>query len=287
MRTLGIDLAGPGSRTGLVWLRWINDPTSGRAVPVIDDVDVRKYKNEQLDLLAESMREVLSKGGWVAIDAPFGFPRAFTERVAASATGRIEPIGTSEVTWRVTEDLVRKEMEALGFPNYPLSTVTAMITGTVLRCLDLLSRVAETSDGSELDRLGFTSHVIETYPIACLRKWHLIGTKVSGAAQLHYKHDDEDKRDEGCAALAEAFCDRFPSLRTADEKQARLLKTSGDALDALTCALAAGFAGLDSPDQPTAAGIETEEDRIATSFEGWIHLPEADRPRLLPSEPTR
>jgi hypothetical protein len=266
VRTLGIDIASERSRSGLVWLRW--DPE-----PRVERVQVG---SQTLDAVAQEMGGVLADGepGWVAIDAPFGFPSAFTAAVSElHRDGRVSASG--ELTWRRTEEIVRARQQEVGFNRAPLSTVSQMITGTVVRCAELLGRVQP--DGP-IDKIGLTGRVVETYPIACLRVWGLLNPAALDGVPADVQPADYKKakaakatREANCGALFDRMTELVPSIGDLEGPDRRVLRTSDDAIDALVCALVAGVVARTPVGTSTTA--PPPEDLELAEAEGWIHLP--------------
>jgi len=122
--------------------------------------------------LLAKMKAVLDSEGWVAIDAPFGFPHEFSKQLRSWVSdGRTKPWPKEDqLTWRETERFVSQQLKQLqaGSRPWPLSVVVEKITPTAMRCAHLLS---ELNSGRPVDRIGFSSRIVETYPVAALRLW--------------------------------------------------------------------------------------------------------------------
>lgn len=172
VKTLGIDLATEKNKTGICLIDWSD---SGAAVL---DVDAGHFGDP---VLVDRMVEVLDDGGWVGIDAPFGFPGAFTEAVRRWSTDELlirDPwlVGPRDggpkaagdrIQWRRTDRLVRDRLDEVKHElsetgsRWPLSSVCSMVTPSAIRCARLLaqarSRIEETdkialqSDGPSPD----------------------------------------------------------------------------------------------------------------------------------------
>ena len=174
VRTLGIDLATRSGVTGVCEIDWTGPVRVGV-------VDVGAPTDDEL---VAHMRRVLDAGGWVAIDAPFGFPRVFTDAVLAWSTdGQVDAAAQPAPSWldpgapwdpinrRLSDGYVHMRLAAVrgagdSSVTWPLSAVVERITPTVIRCAELLSRTT-----GIVDRVGFDTHVVEAYPAAALRLW--------------------------------------------------------------------------------------------------------------------
>lgn len=248
VRTLGVDLATTNGSTGLCEIDWADGST---------EVEVGRLTDE---VLRRRMAAVLASGGWVAIDAPFGFPAAFTTAVRGwDEEGSIQLPDDRALIRRLTDIEVAErqgrasqEQGARWF-CWPLSSVVERITPTTVRCAGLLSGLAD----GPVDRIGLGSRVVEVYPIASLRLW--------GVATKRYKQDPADALsalDDLCSRAGLAVPDGVESVRR---------RSLDDAVDALACAfMARTVACADGATGPTAV---TAEARATISREGWIHLP--------------
>jgi predicted nuclease with RNAse H fold len=231
-RTLGIDLASADARTGVALVDWTAD--GGRLLrldqPASDDLIV----------------ELAAGCDVIAIDAPLGWPVAFTDALIAHRAGQPWPaLDPSELRLRRTDRL----LGARGV--WPLSVSTDRIGIVAFRAAQLLPRLGT---GSAPARDG-SDGVIEVYPAAALMIWQ----------QRHrqYKRDATDHA-EGRKAIAEWLCATFRVQ--VGEEFARIVASS-DLLDALICAVLAHewLAGR------TEAISESE--RSVALEEGWIHVP--------------
>lgn len=265
VQSLGIDLGGHESPTGLAWVTW--DPA-----PRVTRTELCKVPNERLGRLADEVVHCLGdENNWVGVDAPFGFPDGFVSRIEQMQARAVEPIANADIVWRHTDHHVRK-----GFGRYPLSTVTQMITGNVVRCADLLHQV-ETDCGWHIRPTSYESRVIETYPIACLYEWEVVGRD----GNVRRAPDPSKAEADSVRATPEDLVDKLltvaPSLTDRlDGADGVRLRTSRDVVDAVVCALAAGLvaaAGPSGPTWPNHQGGEVDVDVDVLDREGWIHIP--------------
>jgi Protein of unknown function (DUF429) len=267
MRTLGIDLATRNGATGVCEIDWNGHARVGSVMVGSPDDDE----------LVDRVRRVVNAGGWVAIDAPFGFPRAFTEAVTAWSADR--PVARANLPapgwlsaaapWdpinrRLTDGYVHVRLSEAHAPGdasvpWPLSSVVERITPTVIRCAELLSRTTST-----VDRVGFGSRIVEAYPVAALRLW--------GFATAGYKGKYGGPARQ---QLLRRLKQHAPWLDLNGFEES--LVASDDSLDALICALVARLAA--HPDRISGPGAtEVAMDVETIRAEGWIHLPPASYP---------
>ena len=251
--TLGIDLATTNGSTGLCWIDWHARTST-----------VRVGNPSDAELIAAISR-VRAAGGWVAIDAPFGFPDAFSDAVARwREMGRVEPTTDALTTRRITDVEVARRQQGLkaaipgNWVTWPLSAVVERITPTVLRAAQILTGV---SDGP-VDRVGLGSRVVETYPIAALRAWDI--------PTHSYKSNDADARSVLMDLCRRTGVERPDGLD--DVKPRRL----DDAVDAFVCALVARVVA--TSDGRTGPAQDSTNDLATVEREGWIHLPPEDHP---------
>jgi len=276
MQTFGIDLATHDGTCGLCLIDWGSDRAR------VMNVEVGRFTN---DVLVDKTRHVLDEGGWAGIDAPFGFPARFSQAVQlwdsagavlddeGEAPLWLHPAGRKRwnattrrltdgyVAWRQYED----HQAGARHTNWPLSAVVERITPTVLRCARLLW---ELSEGHIIDRIGYDSRIIETYPAAALRLWKF---STDG-----YK---DKKQDASRVAIVEKLESEVPWLDLGVHRAEFV--AHDDALDALICAMTARLAGLPGrATDPVTAGVDLDMNRVRR--EGWIHLPlEAQMDTLL------
>lgn len=258
MITLGVDLASRGGQTGLSLVCW--EP--GGAVTV-EEPTVGRFSDDQLVGRIASVRD---KGGWIGIDAPFGFPVAFTtaleewnknDRVKRGRRSAADPSccdtcgeGWDPLIRRYTDAEVHRRLWAVrngdGSSTWPLSSVVERITPTTLRCAELLTQLTN----GPVDRIGLDARIIEVYPSAALALWKLDrrGYKKKSNHDVRVDLVRSIASELGIAKLADRFVE------------------SEDCIDALVAACVARAA---------ACGMTSEPDttRIEVSREGWIHLP--------------
>lgn len=247
--SLGIDLATTNGATGVCEVDW----RSRTSV-----VSVGQPSNDEL---RRRIQTVSTTGGWTAIDAPFGFPAAFSRAVGEwRHEGRVTTASDADIIRRVTDRHVQARQAALPIevrgrrPMWPLSSVVERITPTTVRTMQLLSSLA---DGGVVDRIGSETKVVEAYPIAALRLW--------GVSTADYKTNAKD-----ADLILEHVCEQtgitmpvgYTSLRPA---------LKHDAVDALVCALVARVAEVDGRTGPDP--ITCGSDMVTIREEGWIHLP--------------
>lgn len=297
MRTLGIDLATSHSHTGVCEIDWADDGGPARTI-------VERSKTHHDDELVDRICDVLADDGWVGIDAPFGFPAAFTEAVGSwsdqrtvhtasgvdiaqrrGETGEIEGSWRWRATDRYVAEVLTSQRRCMGWgggTRWGLSSVASMITPTALRCARLLTSVAQrrADKGAPLkpvDRLG-ADRVVEAYPVAALRLW--LESDPTGTATLSrpksggtgerksYKHSKGAREDlvEAIDAAAGA------GALGIDDDSRTLLEESDDRIDALVCALVARLAALNLSVTELDAEAGINDHNVAD--EGWIHFPD-------------
>jgi predicted nuclease with RNAse H fold len=234
MKALGIDLATESKKTGVVI---VEVDAAGNAVahriaePVSDD------------LLVTLAREV----DVIGIDAPFGWPRGFTEALAAHGAGQGWPPGANRALLRHRET-DRAVHAATGI--WPLSVSTDKLGATAMRCAHLQSRWAnEVWDGVAAPRDG-SGPLVEVYPAATLKMLGLPFQSYKGTGGV-------DQRRVILAGLS-------TWVDVANVYEASL--ASDDVLDAVVAAMTARAAAEGSTAHPT------EAERATALVEGWIHI---------------
>jgi hypothetical protein len=280
-RTLGVDLSTINGTTGVCRLAW--------AAGEIVVEELRCASGLSDDELVRSINDVRTRSpasGWVGIDAPFGFPRAFSRSVRNLAVGRLararptarpsflqdpkanwNPISRRITDANVCERLGNLKLQGSdkGWSTWPLSSVTERITPTTVRCGELLGMLQPPLADLVKDR------VVEAYPIAALRIWLQHSTAFGSLGMSggeSYKSSDDARR-KVLLALQQASGWR---LKLGHFREAFV--RSDDAIDALVCALIARLASADpnASGPGSRGGLTTQERRIVTR-EGWIHLP--------------
>lgn len=260
MLTLGIDLATREGKTGLCRVKW------GRSATV-EEPEVRNFSDEEL---FDRMSAVQKEGGWIGIDAPFGFPLAFTKALSKwhgkdrappaehltrdeSCCRRCGEIGWDNMIRRETDVAVHRRLSKLKEPrgvSWPLSAVVERITPTTVRCAQLLSMMTTNS----VDRVGSDeSKIVEVYPKAALSIW--------GMAVTGYK---DPKDAESRRLLVRKLQTELGGAPLSDR-----FEKSDDCIDALVAACVARAVACGKTDVPPQMSKECRS-------EGWIHLPKAE-----------
>jgi hypothetical protein len=247
---LGIDLAASAKRTFACALELRDGALHAELFAGCDD--------GRLLALADGREKV-------AIDAPFGWPRAFVDALDAHRRFEAWPAPDDEppetfraaLSYRATDRVVMHTRR-------PLSVSTDRLGVTAMRCAHLLHRWSRA--GEAVERTG-AGRFVEVYPAGALVRWRL---DASG-----YKGSDRAALQSLLAALREAL--PALTLSAADE---RLCASVHDAFDALVAALVARAALLGLTDLPP------PELREQAAEEGWIHLPRDGSLPLLAASPS-
>lgn len=237
MKTLGVDLASDPARTGLAVIGWRDGAAHVEALAVGADDAAIVAHHAACDA--------------TGIDAPFGWPLAFVELVAAHARPGAGDPGPWTAEHRASLRYRRTDHVARAITGrWPLSPSSDLVAVPMFRCLGLLARLGVTDRGA--------GPVYETYPALALKRW--------GLADVGYKGRDRQSR---LGALADALFAAAPWLHL-DPAAAALARAVDDAFDALVAALVARAAarGLVTPPAPA--------DRDAAATEGWIVIPDPD-----------
>ena len=237
MITVGIDLAAQPKGTAVCEIEW----TVGRA-------DVRSIRVGADD---EVLLRAFGAGEKVGIDAPFGWPDAFVEAVAAHREGRRwpeEPDDCRESLRLRHTDLQVHQQTGI----WPLSVSANLIAIPAMRLGRLMSRYNET--GGSVPRDG-SGRLVEVYPAAALTIWELPATGYKGKK-------DQAQRLE----LAERLLKTAPWLN-AHEGHWALCRQRDDALDAVVAAIIARTVAVGQC-QPIPPDL-----RESARREGWIALP--------------
>jgi predicted nuclease with RNAse H fold len=238
--TLGVDLASADDRTAMALVEW----AGGAAV-------VRELR---LGVSDPELIEAIRAADKAGLDCPLGWPVLFTDFVAAQRTGSWQPVAADAdwrrgLAYRVTDLVVRAEAGV-----NPLSVSADRIAYVAFRGANLLAHLA--AAGISIDRSG-AGRVVEVYPAASLRRW--------GLTHRGYKRP-------GQASLVDELREAAPWLDPGEFEP--LCRTSHDAFDALTAALATRAAALCRTLAPTPA------QQAAADAEGWIALPTCDLAEL-------
>jgi len=254
--TLGVDLAASPDRT---WACTLEETEDGAICATLH------ARCDDDELLARSVGRTR-----VGIDAPFGWPSAFVEALAAHQAGQPWPaLDDDDDPKRFRDQLrFRRTDRVAAHTRQPLSVSTDRLGVTAMRCAHLLRRLA--GDGEPIDRTG-ADRVLEVYPAGAIRRWDL----VRGAPRATTPAMRGQALDDIAAAL--------PALRLSREVRGECVAVD-HAFDALVCSLVARAAALRLTDGPTA------RDKPLARAEGWIHLPLRgslpflDRPRRTPTD---
>ena len=237
MKTLGIDLASADDRTGAVAIDWKG--AEGRvaevAQPASDDL----------------IGELASKASAIAIDAPLGWPIAFTDALIATRASRPwSEVPTHELRYRRTDRVLAAE------GIWPLSVSTDRIGIVAFRAQRLLPRLGR---GAHPSRDG-SDGIFEVYPAAALRRWKQQSKAYKLVDPAHLAN-----RELIFAWLVEHF-------RLSVEDNHDRIVSSSDLVDALVSAVLAHEASEGRTEPVPELDIE------AAREEGWIHLPPAAGP---------
>jgi predicted nuclease with RNAse H fold len=244
--TLGIDLASQPAGTAACRLRWSDE--GAEAETLLAGLD---------DHALLALRDGAST---VAIDAPFGFPRAFSVALGAWAGGGGWPAATvRELRFRATDLDVQRHTGL-----WPLSPSSDRIAIVAWRCATLLS------SWGVADRVGGDG-VLETYPAAALTSWGLRGRGYKSRSRAGAESAAAQR-----ALLVDELLSACPWLRLSAEQRASC-EREHDLLDALICALVARAALLGATRPPVG------EQAAVAAEEGWIHLPTASTSALVGS----
>jgi predicted nuclease with RNAse H fold len=232
--TLGIDLSTEAAKTAAVMLEWRDGAGTDYGKPTLGMSDT-------------AVLHSMSAADKIGIDAPFGWPDAFRQRIDDWSENGNWPAGTkrSKLRYRLTDEF------QLANGRAPLSVSADRIAATAMRCAELLARHCD-ARRTPLDRV--TGQVIEVYPAAALMAW---GFDIRG-----YKNADAiDQRRQMVAQLVQEARLQL-TQQTLD-----LCAATDHALDALVACLVtrAQVLGLTHP----APAQRTEQ----VAREGWIHLP--------------
>jgi predicted nuclease with RNAse H fold len=247
MITLGVDLAADPKRTALCWIRWKSGTAEAydAGCGADDEALLRSFKTADE----------------VGIDAPFGWPDAFVEAVAAHHRGERWPTaGDKDLQYRATD----REVHRLA-KRWPLSVSSDRIGVTTMRAARIFSEMARL--GSPVDRDG-SGKLVEVYPAAALKRW---GFNPEG-----YK--GPENRGKRTRLLQEVETSTRSWLRLSDSVREQCVE-SDDVLDALVAALVARAAATGHCEPIPPAMVATAR------REGWIHLPQSGSLPLLATAP--
>ncbi|MBE36671.1 MAG: hypothetical protein CMI16_14130 [Opitutaceae bacterium] len=230
MITLGIDLASQLENTAVCAIEW----TATEAI-------VRDIKLGCTDVYLD---ELIAKAAAVGIDAPLGWPEAFTAAVADWSHLEWTKELRDQMRFRLTDFKVR---ELHG--KWPLSVSSDLIALPAMRAMSLLQRHQVT------DRSGCSEPFFEVYPAASLKAW--------GFQSQGYK-GSKGTAPQSRANILDSILSAMPWLKCAD-----LCAKDDNLLDALVAALTTHQAFQKETLRPTTVELPT------AAKEGWIHLPSA------------
>ena len=236
MLTAGVDLASQDEKTALCVMRWAKGRATVRELRVgVSDGDI-----------VDCALRVRKLG----LDVPLGWPSAFIDALVQFGRGEPWPAAyhheaNEEYRPRATDRFVHDEVGG----NPPLSVSTDRIAIPAMRAAGVLSTLPDpvARDGSGV--------VVEVYPAAALRRWHLDASRYKGKENPGRRHE-----------LVTALLTASPWLNL-DDEHLRLCHEHDDALDAVVAALIARAVVVR---QVESIPLESRE---AASREGWIALP--------------
>ncbi len=244
MRTLGIDLAAQAPNTAACVIDW----SAPQALVTTIEVGVN---DEKILSLSKDV-------DWIGIDAPFGWPVAFSQMIAAHDAGagaivEWEKEWQRSLCYRLTDRYVHESVGKL-----PQSVSASWIAVVAMRCRGLLAALHVE------DRSG-TSGIAEVYPAAALRRWELIPAGFKGP-----------KNGAALADLVRTLQAKAPWL-ILPEAVPKLFAKNDHAFDAVICALVARATALGLTERPG------PDELAIAQREGWIALPCAGSLAQLPN----
>ena len=267
--TLGIDLASQPARTGACRITWI----TGRGAAQLLSGD----ELSDPGLFAAMRDPTVSR---IAIDAPFGWPRAFVDAIGAWRDQGVWPLGLDPgksqdaLVLRATDlDVWRgdKSGEWKGVGRGPLSVSADRIAFAAMRCARLVNALGA-AEGQAIDRSGH-GRVLEVYPEAALRQW-TISSATDDSDAGGYK-GTSPAAVERRRRLFGRLRDRLSNVVDLGPVSEACL-ASDDALDAVVCALVARAAEV--------GALLPVGDPEQARVEGWIRLPTPESLSLLSGE---
>lgn len=231
MTTVGIDLSSQGKNTASCVIDW-SDTTNVRVEPPEVNCD------------DAALHRLIENHTVVGIDAPFGWPRRFTEAVANWTSIRWEDKDFQQnLRYRVTDFKTHELIEA-----WPLSVSTDRISLPAMRAMALLAKHNVTDKSGD-------GRFYEVYPIGSLRAWKMNFPK--------YKQGGKTTRQQALEGRQAILAELRKVIPTIPAEYA----ASDHALDALIASLSARAAALGHTVEATAAT------QAVARVEGWIHLP--------------
>ncbi|MGW0042508.1 DUF429 domain-containing protein [Rhodococcus sp. NPDC003348] len=241
MRTVGVDLAAEPGKTAVATVDW--RAGSARLVDL-------RLGAADADIVAAA-----AGAERIGIDAPFGWPDAFVDFIAAHhRRDHVRNLGLDTRPGRLP--LVRRHTDrvvhaATGL--VPLSVSADLIAHVAMRCAGLLADLGDA--GHDVGRVDGT--VVEVYPAAALKRWGLPFRGYKGMVNA-----------PGLATLVRRFEEDVPGFDLGVHRG--LCVVSDDAFDAVIAAVIARAAALGLTARPDPA------ERDVAEREGWIHFPTGD-----------
>lgn len=232
--TVGIDLASSDRNTAACAITWGHDR------PRLTLLQGRDVTDDRIVTLARGAQVI-------GIDAPFGWPEAFTAATASYAAGAAWPRKKPDGLWlRLTDE---RAWVATG--KLPLSVSSDRIARAAERAARLLTLLGT---GDQAARRDGSDNVIEVYPAGALRCW--------GIATAGYKQPaGYPEREDIVTTIEEAL-----ALEVPDEARPALVATD-HAVDALVAAIVARAFQVKQVLMPTTDEVD------AARKEGWLYLP--------------
>ncbi len=242
MVTLGIDLSSQQANTAACLIKWRTDGS-------VEIADPEKGCDDG------KLHELIAQATIVGIDAPFGWPAAFTAGVADWTATRWTGDETLQKALRLrTTDIAVHMVTKIT----PLSVSTNLISLPGMRAMALLRHFGVT-DKSGAGRDAQGRQYFEVYPAGSLKQWDLRhngykpGSKVTKAEALNRRRD-----------MLEKLRQRLPRIQIPDA-----YAETDHSFDALIASLTARAAALGRTIPPD------DTQRALATTEGWIHLPQA------------
>lgn len=257
LRIAGVDLAAAPERTGWAVLELSALPAPG--CPTARG----RVVEAGLGLADEALLDLLTSASLTGVDAPFGWPRAFTGLMAGSQSPPPEALGPGGAAWRRAVTLRRTDRlvtERTG--QRPLSVAADMIAHPALRWAAVAAEARRRGVPiSPEGPVAQAARACEVYPAGALRVW--------GLPHRGYKRSARQAAASVRAAILAGLMKRHPGLDIGSH--AIQCQRSDDVLDALLSALVAACVAGGAA-RPPAHGAELDDARS----EGWIWLPETD-----------
>lgn len=241
MRVLGIDLAARPAGTAACEVRW--------------EAGAARVERLMVGLDDPALLHLMAGADRIGIDAPFGWPAAYTEALHHWAShGRWPASGQPELMFRLTDREIRSRTG-----QWPLTASAGWLPYVAWRCAALLTAHQAPAP---VERVG-ESGVIEAYPGAALSTW--------GLPRRGYRRDPTVR-----GRLVDLVLERCsPWLHFGDDDRHEL-GGSPHALDAFLAVLTTRIAA--HPSRPT----WPDPDQLSYArSEGWIHVPRPEDWGLL------